>query len=197
MLVDFDVRGHQRMDFFIMVKLIFWPKTITRFKVKKHLGLFLTNMQLFTSQYVNWWAGVVWFTCGLLWCFYQLFGLILTAPIHCRGSNWWASDGMLNFSKSDEETNSSTSWLAWGWVHFHFWVNHSFVFLTIFKIVAIQLICVEVWVHVFAGMTRVRLCKCVFEMALLGHRELKNVWNYREGDKQSQKRPTASDTSWH
>ncbi len=24
--------------------------------------------------------------CGLLWCFYELFGLILTAPIHCRGS---------------------------------------------------------------------------------------------------------------
>ncbi len=24
--------------------------------------------------------------CELLWCFYQLFGFILTAPIHCRGS---------------------------------------------------------------------------------------------------------------
>ncbi len=35
---------------------------------------------------VNCWAGVVWITCGLLWCFYQLFGLNLTAPIHCRGS---------------------------------------------------------------------------------------------------------------
>ncbi len=30
----------------------------------------------------NW----IWITCGLLWCFYQLFGLILTAPIHCRAS---------------------------------------------------------------------------------------------------------------
>ncbi len=26
-----------------------------------------------------------WITCGLLWCFYQLFGLILTVPIHHRG----------------------------------------------------------------------------------------------------------------
>ncbi len=26
--------------------------------------------------------------------------LILTAPIHCRGSNWWATDVKLNFSKS-------------------------------------------------------------------------------------------------
>ncbi len=36
--------------------------------------------------------------------------LILTAPIHCRGSI-----GELHFSKSNEETNSSTSWMAWGW----------------------------------------------------------------------------------
>ncbi len=39
------------------------------------VDLFLTNMQLFTSQDINWWTGVVWITCGLLWCFYQLFGL--------------------------------------------------------------------------------------------------------------------------
>ncbi len=34
--------------------------------------------------------------------------------------HWWANDIMLHFSKSDEETNSSTSWMAWGWVHFQF-----------------------------------------------------------------------------
>ncbi len=33
--------------------------------------------------------------------------------IHC-----WASDAMLHFSKSDEETNSSTSWMVWGGAHF-------------------------------------------------------------------------------
>ncbi len=38
----------------------------------------------FTSKDINWWTGVVWITCRLLWCFYQLFGL--TAPIHCIGS---------------------------------------------------------------------------------------------------------------
>ncbi len=44
------------------------------FKIKNVLmDLFLTNMQLFTSQDINWWTGVVWITCGLLWCFYQLF----------------------------------------------------------------------------------------------------------------------------
>ncbi len=44
--------------------------------------------------------------------------------IHC-----WASDEMLNFSKSDEETNPSTSQLAWRWGHFNvifnFWMNYS------------------------------------------------------------------------
>ncbi len=35
--------------------------------------------QLFTSQDTNWWTGVVWITCRLLWCFYQLFVL----------SFWW------------------------------------------------------------------------------------------------------------
>ncbi len=35
----------------------------------------LDLFQLLSSQDVNWWTGVVWITCGLLWCFYQLFGL--------------------------------------------------------------------------------------------------------------------------
>ncbi len=33
--------------------------------------------------------------------------------IHC-----WDSNAMTHFSKSDEETNSSTSWMDWGWAHF-------------------------------------------------------------------------------
>ncbi len=37
-------------------------------------------MNLFTCSFspsrdVHWWTGVVWITCGLLWCFYQLFRL--------------------------------------------------------------------------------------------------------------------------
>ncbi len=32
-------------------------------------------MQLFASQVVNWLTGVMWITCGSLWCFYQLIGL--------------------------------------------------------------------------------------------------------------------------
>ncbi len=28
-------------------------------------------------QDINWWTGLVWITCGWLWCFYQLFGLVI------------------------------------------------------------------------------------------------------------------------
>ncbi len=48
------------------------------------MGFISYKQQILSSQDVNWWTGVVWITCGLLWCFYQLFGL--TAPIHCRAS---------------------------------------------------------------------------------------------------------------
>ncbi len=37
--------------------------------------LMMDLFQLLSSPDVNWWTGVVWITCGLLWCFYQLFGL--------------------------------------------------------------------------------------------------------------------------
>ncbi len=59
------------------------------------------------------WSGVdhLWIIVMFL---SAVWTLILTAPIHC-----WDSDVMLHFSRSDEETNSSTSRMAWGWVKFH------------------------------------------------------------------------------
>ncbi len=41
----------------------------------KWLNGFVSYIQIVTSEDVNWCTGVVWITCGLLWCFYQLFGL--------------------------------------------------------------------------------------------------------------------------
>ncbi len=38
------------------------------------------------SFYFNFLTGAMWINCELLQCFYQLFGLILTTPIRCRGS---------------------------------------------------------------------------------------------------------------
>ncbi len=59
----------------------------------KHLmiNFFIINTQLFTSQEVNWWTGVVWIIVMFL---SAVWTLILTAPIH--RVYWWAS----NFSKS-------------------------------------------------------------------------------------------------
>ncbi len=47
-------------------------------------NIFIMDLSRLSSQDVNWWTGVVWMTCGLLWCF--VWTLILTAPIHYRGS---------------------------------------------------------------------------------------------------------------
>ncbi len=72
-------------------------------------SLLLTNMQLFTLQDIN--------------DELESFGL-LCLDSHSDGTHslqrihWWASDAMLHFYKSDEETNSSTSWMVWGWLHF-------------------------------------------------------------------------------
>ncbi len=43
------------------------------------MDLFLTNTQLFPSQDVNWWTGVVWIIRDVL---SAVWTLILTAPIH-------------------------------------------------------------------------------------------------------------------
>ncbi len=87
-------------------------------------------MQLLSSQDVNWCTGVVWVACGLLWCFYQLFGLwrhpfTTEDPLVSK----WCNATFLQIC-SHEETKSSTSWMAWGWVNSQlfkiFWGNYSF-----------------------------------------------------------------------
>ncbi len=65
--------------------------------------------------------------CGLLVDYCDVFiscldshsdGTHSLQSIHC-----WDTDAETHFYISDEETNSSTSWMAWGWAHFHFWVE--------------------------------------------------------------------------
>ncbi len=80
------------------------------------------NMQLFTSQDINWWTGVMWVTCGLLWCFYQLFGLSFWRhPFTAEDPlvSKWCNATFLQIC-SVEETKSFASWMAWGWVHFSY-----------------------------------------------------------------------------
>ncbi len=89
-----------------------------QFEVKNILimNLFITNMQLFSSQNVNWWAGVMWITCGLLWCFFQLFELSLWRHPFSAEDPLASNVKFLQIC-SDEEANS-TFGMAWEWVHF-------------------------------------------------------------------------------
>ncbi len=98
------------------------------FKLKMYL--FLTNTYILSSQDVNWWTGVVWITCGLLWCFYQLFGLSFwrhpfTAedPLLSKWCNatffqiWWRNKLIYILDSLSVSTFSA---------NFHFGVNNSF-----------------------------------------------------------------------
>jgi len=66
---------------------------------------FFTNMQIFTSQDVNWWTWVMWITCGLLWCFYQLS--FWRHPFTAESS--WGPEGEYIF--------------IFGWTIFIFFIN--------------------------------------------------------------------------
>ncbi len=81
------------------------------FKLKCLNDGFVSYKQRFTSQDVNWWTGDTWITCGLLWCFYQLFGLSFWRhPFTAEDPlvSKWCNATFLQIC-SDEETNSSTS----------------------------------------------------------------------------------------
>ncbi len=81
-----------------------------QFEVKNVLmDLFLTNMQLLSSPDVNW---VLWIIVMFLSDSHS-DGTHSLKSIHC-----WDTDAETHFYKPDEETNSSTSWIVWGWAHF-------------------------------------------------------------------------------
>ncbi len=93
------------------------------FEVKNVLmmDLFITKMQIFASQDINWWTRVVCIIYRSLLCFYQLFGLsfwwhpFTEHPLVSK----WCNTRFLQI-RYDEKTNLSTSWMAWEWVNFHF-----------------------------------------------------------------------------
>ncbi len=75
-MLDFDVRGQQRMEFFTGVSIImdsFFG--IVLWKLKGLIYLFITNM--------HWSVDYLWIIVTFL---SAVWILILTAPIHCRGS---------------------------------------------------------------------------------------------------------------
>ncbi len=94
--------------------------------VKQKAFMFvITNMQLFTLQYViNWWNGVM----DCLWIIVMFLSALWTNLDGTHSLplvNTWCNAKFLQIC-FEEETNSSTSWMAWGWAHFQFRVNYSF-----------------------------------------------------------------------
>ncbi len=83
------------------------------------MDMFHANTQFFASQDVNWWTGVC---VDYLWIIVMFLSavwtLILTAPIHCRGSTSQGCNATFLQICCHEETNSSTSWITWRWVNF-------------------------------------------------------------------------------
>ncbi len=115
----FDVRGQQG-DFFtggsVIMDSYFDQKR--RFKVKNVIKWWICFLQTcsFSLQDIHCWTGVVWITCGLLWCFYEQFGLSFWRhPFTAEDPlvSKWCNAKFLQIC-SDEETNLSTSWMAWG-----------------------------------------------------------------------------------
>ncbi len=121
------------LDNFSLQKVILWiqdSETRSNGLKLKILDLFLTIM-LFTSQDVNWWTGVVWITCGLLWWFYQLFGLSFWRhPFTAEDplvSKWYNAKFLQIWKKKKKliyilDVLMVSKYLS----HFHFWVNYSF-----------------------------------------------------------------------
>ncbi len=84
----------------------------------------LQTCSFFATQDVNWWTGVVWITCGLLWCFYQFIGFWwhpFTAK-HSLVSKWCNA----KFLQIDEETILDGMRVSTLSANFHFWVNYFF-----------------------------------------------------------------------
>ncbi len=112
--VDFNVRGQQGIDLFHWGSVILDYKLVfclnDGFVSYKHAAFFII-----ISQDINWWTGVVWME-------YLIFlSAVLTLWRHPFTEDLlvstWCNDTFLQIF-SDEQANSSTSWMAWGWVHF-------------------------------------------------------------------------------
>ncbi len=94
------------------------------------MDLFLINAQLSSSQDVNWWTGVVWITCGLLWCFYQLFGLSFWRhPFTADDpllSKWWNASFLQIWWRNTLIHILDGLRVSTFSANFHFWVNFIF-----------------------------------------------------------------------
>ncbi len=99
---------HWRKHYYGLWNILAWRDSLklqclNGFVFYKHTAFGFTRHKLpwCPVKQKAWWTGVVWIIVTFS---SAVWTLILTAPIHC---------------KSGEETNSSTSWKAWGWANVH------------------------------------------------------------------------------
>ncbi len=119
------------MDFFHWRKHYYWLWTCilagsNSLKLKCLNDRFVSYTQLFSSQDINWWIG---FTCDV---FISCLGSHSDGTHSLQRIHWWASDAMLNFSKSVQMKEQLT-YIFDGLVvstfsanSIFFWVNDSF-----------------------------------------------------------------------
>jgi len=82
----------------------------------------LDLFQLLSSPDVSWWTGAVWIIVMFLSDSHS-DGTHSLQSIRC-----WDTDAETHFSKSDEETNSSKSLIAWGRAHFQLILAELFLY---------------------------------------------------------------------
>ncbi len=75
------------------------------------MDIFIRNMHIMLHNIL---IDGMWITCGLLRCFYQLFGLSFWLTVL---ASKWCNAKFLQIC-SDEEINSATSYMTLGWIHF-------------------------------------------------------------------------------
>ncbi len=89
-------------------------KTVFETFLNKYVDVNFENTRFCTSQDIN--CGLD--SCGLLWCFHQLFQTHFDGTHSMQIIHWWASDAMLNFTKSVLMKKNSISRMACVWKHF-------------------------------------------------------------------------------
>ncbi len=119
MWLDFDVRGHQKMTFSLEEALLwiirdYFSWLSNGLKLKHFNDGFVSHKHSFSmNQTLT--DGLEW--CGLLWCFYQLFGLSFWRhPFTAEDSlvSKWCNATFIQICSDGEKTHLDFGWPGGG-----------------------------------------------------------------------------------
>ncbi len=119
------------LDLCIFLSWFWWDyfftgeSNIIEFEVKNTLfmDLFLNTHCIALHKMLT--DGLEW--CGLLWCFYHLFGL----------SFWrhpFTANEVMECWIIPNPFPWRHFWIAWGWANFYFWVNYSLTYIELVNV---------------------------------------------------------------